>query len=95
MNTSSQLPDWLLQIEGYVRQYCELRQIESELSSSLRVPSIVETATHMAVRLATEREIEGRKGYLAEYITLSVIEQFRANGMLSKYPELHTNHNGK
>ena len=47
----------------------------------------------MAVRLAAEREIQSRKDYLAEFITLSVIEQFRANGMLSKYPELHTNRN--
>lgn len=50
---------------------------------------------HMAVRLAAEREIQGRKDYLAEYITLSVIEQFRTNGMLSKYPELHTSRNEK
>ena len=93
MNTSAQLPDWLLQIEEHVRQYCELQQIETELSSSLRVPSTMETATHMAVRLAAEREIQGRKDYLAEFISLAVVKQFRTNGMLSKYPELHTNRN--
>lgn len=93
MHNIPTLPDWLQKIEGYVRQYCELQQIESELTPTLRVLSTEETATHMAVRLAAEREIQSRKDYLAEFITLSVIEQFRANGMLLKYPELHTNRN--
>lgn len=94
MNTSCQLPDWLKQIEGYVRQYCELQQIKSDISAILCVPSTEETATHMAVRLAAEREIQCRKDYLAEFITQAVVEQFRANDMLSKYQELHTNRNG-
>lgn len=81
--------DWLQRIEGYVRQYCELVQIESELSA-LRIPSTEETATHMAVRLAAEREIHGRKDYLAEVITHAVARHFDDEGMLSKYPELHT-----
>lgn len=95
MNTSSQLPDWLQKIESYVRQFCELQQIENQIATTLRVPSTEETATHMAVRLAAEREIQGRKDYLAEFITLAVVKQFRTNGMLSKYPELHTNRNEK
>lgn len=66
--------------------------MEAELSPILRVPSTEETATHMAVRLAMEREIQSRKDYIAEFITLAVIEQFGAAGILSKYPELHTNH---
>lgn len=95
MNETPTFPDWLLKIEAYVRQYCELQQIKSDISTILRVPSTEETATHMAVRLAAEREIEARKDYLAEFITLTVVEQFRVSGMLSKYPELHTNHNEK
>lgn len=95
MNNISTLPDWLQKIESYVRQFCELQQIENQIATTLRIPSTEETATHMAVRLAAEREIQSRKNYLAEFITLSVIEQFRTNGMLSKYPELHTNRNEK
>lgn len=91
MNNISTLPDWLQKIESYVRQFCELQQIENQIATTLRVPSTEETATHMAVRLAAEREIRSRKDYLAEFITLSVIELFRVNDMLSKYPELHTN----
>lgn len=94
MNETPTFPDWLLKIEAYVRQYCELQQIKSDISTILRVPSTEETATHMAVRLAAEREIEARKDYLAEFITLTVVEQFRVSGMLSKHPELHTNRNG-
>lgn len=86
--------DWLQRIEGYVRQYCELVQIESELSV-LRIPSTEETATHMAVRLAAEREIHGRKDYLAEVITHAVARHFDDEGMLSKYPELHTSRSEK
>ena len=86
--------DWLQRIEGYVRQYCELQQIESELSA-LRIPSTEETATHMAVRLAAEREIQGRKDYLAEVITHAVVRHFDDEGMLSKYPELHTSRSEK
>ena len=95
MNNISTLPDWLQKIESYVRQFCELQQIENQIATTLRIPSTEETATHMAVRLAAEQEIQSRKNYLAEFITLSVIEQFRTNGMLSKYPELHTNRNEK
>lgn len=93
MNNISTLPDWLQKIESYVRQFCELQQIENQIATTLRVPSTDETATHMAVRLAAELEIRSRKDYLAEFITLSVIELFRVNDMLSKYPELHTNRN--
>ena len=77
MNNIPTLPDWLQKIESYVRQFCELQQIENQIATTLRVPSTEETATHMAVRLAAEREIRSRKNYLAEFITLSVIEQFR------------------
>ena len=90
MNTQT-FPDWLFKLEGQVRQFCELQDIEVKLARLLRVPSTQETATHMAVRLAAEREIQGRKDYLAECITLTVVEQFKASGMLSKYPELHAN----
>lgn len=85
------LPDWLLKLENHVRQFCELQDIETKLTTTLRVPSTEETSTHMAVRLAAEREIQGRKDYLAECVTLAVVEQFKASGRLSKYPELHTN----
>ncbi len=91
MEKTSSLPDWLLKIENHVRQFHELQQIETKLTATLNVPSTDETATHMAVRLAAEREIQGRKDYLAECITLAVVERFIASGMLSKYQELHTN----
>ena len=86
---------WLSNIEGYVRQYCELQQLKDDLSSVLVITSTEETATHMAVRLAAEREITGRMDYLSHVITGAVIERFKALGILSKYPELRTNHNGK
>lgn len=54
-----QLPECLAKIAGQVRQYCELQQINEQLSTVLRVSSIEETATHMAVRIAAEREIRG------------------------------------
>lgn len=95
MDNSTVLPDWLQKIEGHVRQYCELQQLESRLATVLRVPSTEETVTHMSVRLATEREIQGRKDYLAEFIAMSVVKHFNECGMLSKYPELHTSHNEK
>lgn len=85
---------WLSNIEGYVRQYCELQQLKDDLSSVLVINSTEETATHMAVRLAAEREINGRMDYLSHTITGAVIKRFKALGMLSKYPELRTNHNG-
>ena len=61
MNNIPTLPDWLQKIESYVRQFCELQQIENQIATTLRVPSTEETATHMAVRLAAEREIRSRK----------------------------------
>lgn len=86
---------WLSNIEGYVRQYCELQQMQDDLSAVLQINSTEETATHMVVRLAAEREINGRMDYLSHTITGAVIERFKALGILSKYPELRTNHNGK
>lgn len=88
-----QLPEWLSQIEGYVRQYCELQQISEQLAPALRVSSTEETVIHMAVRLATEREIQGRMDYLSNVITEAVVGQFNRLGMLSRYPELHTSRN--
>ncbi len=90
---NKQLPKCLAKLEGYVRQFCELTEIESKLRDALTVPSVEETAVQMSVRIAAEREIHARKDYLAEYITLSVIEEFKECGMLSKYPELHTSRN--
>lgn len=93
MMNSFQLPDCLLDLEGHVRQYIELEKLQEQLRQILVVPSTRETVTHMDVRLVTEREIQGRKDYLAELITKSVVEIFRRDGRLSKYPELHTNRN--
>jgi hypothetical protein len=93
MNNLTQLPDCLLDLEGHVRQYIELEVLQEQLRPILVVPSTHETVTHMGVRLATEREIQGRKDYLAEHITKSVVEMFRRDGRLSKCPELHTNRN--
>lgn len=87
------LPECLARLEPYVRQYCELMAIESQLSSALRVPSTEETATRIAVRLAVEREIQSRKDYLAAFITQAVVGEFQKVGSLSKYPELHTSRN--
>lgn len=93
MNNTGTLPKCLLKLEGQVRQLCELIEIESRLAPIFRVPSSDETATHMAVRLATEREIQGRKEYLCEFIAKAIVNEFKACGMLSKYPEPHTSHN--
>lgn len=90
---NKQLPECLSALEGYVRQFCELTEIERNIRSAITVPSFEESATRMAVRLAAEREIQSRKDYLAEFITLSVIREFEECGMLSKYPELHTSRN--
>ena len=90
---SIQLPDCLLDLEGHVRQYIELEVLQEQLRPILVVPSTHETVTDMGVRLATEREIQGRKDYLAEHITKSVVEIFRRDGRLSKCPEPHTNRN--
>lgn len=90
-----QLPECLSKLEGYVRQFCELTEMESKLRAALVVPSADETTARMAVRIAAEREIHARKDYLAEFITLSVIEEFKECGMLSKCPEPHTSHNEK
>lgn len=65
---------WLSNIEGYIRQYCELQQMKNDLSSVLIVNSTEKTATHMAVRLSAEREINGRMDYLSHAITGVVIE---------------------
>lgn len=82
-------------LEQYVRQYSELLQLQQQLDSVLCVDSTRETATHMAVRLASEREINGRKEYLAEFIAMQLVEFFREKGTLSQFPELHTSHNEK
>lgn len=34
------IPDWFQDIEGYVRQYCELKRLSSQLAEVLRVPFI-------------------------------------------------------
>ena len=94
ISTTATDNDWLSNIEGYVRQYCELQKMKADLSPILVINSAEETATHMAVRLSAEREINGRMDYLSHTITGAVIERFKALGILSKYPELHTNHNG-
>lgn len=80
---NEQLPEWLSALEGYVRQFCELQEIERNIRSALTVPSFEESATRMAVRLAAEREIQSRKDYLAEFITLSVVNEFERCGILS------------
>lgn len=90
-----QLPDWLQDIEGYVRQYCELKRLNSQLAEVIRVPSTEETTTRMGVRISIEREIQSRMDYLQEIITLNVVKQFEYLGILSKFPELHTSHNEK
>lgn len=92
---NKQLPECLAKLEGYVRQFYELTEIESKLREALTVPSVDETAAQMAVRIAAEREIHARKDYLSEFITLSVVEEFKECGMLSKCPELHTSRNEK
>lgn len=88
------LPDWLKEIEGHIKQYRELQQLESDLAPVLRVGSTEESTTRMGVRLAMEREIQGRKDYLAEFITLHVVEHCVNCGMLSKCQEQQTNHSG-
>lgn len=93
MNNTCTLPKCLLKLEGQVRQLCELTEIENLLAPIFRVPSSDETTTHMAVRLAAEREIQGRKEYLCEFIANAVVNEFKAHDMLSKCPELHTSHN--
>lgn len=93
--TNQDFDRWLSGIIGYVRQYRELQELENRFSPILRVNSTEETATHMAVRLATEREIQGRKDYLAGLITNSVVDYLIAHSMLSKQPTPQTNHNEK
>lgn len=91
--TQTSLPAWLSEIEGYVYQYYELQALEKDLAPILRVPSTEETVTHMAVRLAAEREIRGRMDYLENFITLAVVRQFDDLGKLPKSPESHTSCN--
>lgn len=86
---------WLGKIEGYVRQYMEFQDIQEQFRPFTHVHSTEESATHMAVRLAAEREIQGRKDYLAEFITHAVVQHFVDEGILSKYPELRTSHSEK
>lgn len=92
---SQPLPDCLSVLEPYVRRYCELQKIESELRSVFRVSPVEETATHMDIRVAAEREIRSRKDYLAEYIAMHIVDLFIMRGILSKYPELQTTRNEK
>ena len=89
------IPDWFQDIEGYVRQYCELKRLSSQLAEVLRVPFTEETTTRMGVRISVERDIRSRMDYLEEIITLNVVKQFEYLGILSKFPELHTSHNEK
>lgn len=95
MNDSTPLPECLLRIEGYVRQYCELKKIENELAQLLRIDSTEETSTHMDVRIAAEKELNSRKDYISCCITEYIADLFISHGILSKYPELRTNRNGK
>ena len=90
MNDNQLLPDLLLKLKSYVSHYRELQQLESQLAPVLRDPFTEETTTRMAVRLAAEREIQGRKDYLADLITMIVVEYFDTRGMLSKCPEPQT-----
>lgn len=76
------LPTSLLEIEPQVKQYCELLEIRDRVSSALRVPSCGETAAHMAVRLAAEREMRGRMEYLEELISLAVVNTFKELGRI-------------
>ena len=95
MNDNTPLPDYLLKMEGYIRQYCELKKIENELGPLLRIDSTEETSTHMDVRIATEKEINSRKDYISCCITEYIADLFISHGILSKYPELRTSRNGK
>lgn len=76
------LPTSLMEIEPQVKQYCELMEIRDRVSSALRVPSSGETAAHMAVRLAAERELRGRMEYLEEFISLAVVNTFKELGRI-------------
>lgn len=89
------IPDCLLEIAPYIRQYIELKKIERELDNVLRVKSTEETATHMDIRLATEKELHSRRDYISCCVTEYIADLFIRSGILSKYPELHTNHSGK
>ena len=96
MEKEQSFPDWILELESYARQYCELEKIEYQLSPVLReFNSAQATTTHMSVRLAAENEIRSRKDYICSFIGRCVIERIKESGRLSKYPELHTNHNEK
>lgn len=68
------IPDYA---QPFVKQYRELKDLEQKLNSVLQVSSADETATHLAVRLATEREIQGRMDYLAHLIADAVVEQVK------------------
>ena len=48
----------------------------------MRVPSSEETSAHMAVRLAAERELQGRMEYLEELISLAVVNTFKELGRI-------------
>ena len=61
----------------FVKQYKELKDLEKSLSPILQVSSAEESSTHMAVRLATEREIQGRMDYLAYLIADAVAGQIK------------------
>lgn len=76
------LPTSLMEIEPQVKQYCELLEIRDRVSSALRVPPSEETAAHMAVRLAAERELRGRMEYLEEFISLAVVNTFKELGRI-------------
>lgn len=76
------LPTSLMEIEPQIKQYCELLEIRDRVSSALRVPPSEETAAHMAVRLAAEREMRGRMEYLEEFISLAVVNTFKELGRI-------------
>ena len=77
-----ELPQWLKDIEGQVRQFREFQSIENDLDSFIHVDPLKETTAHMAVRLEIENSISKRKDYLAEWIALKVVNHFQELGIL-------------
>ena len=76
------LPSSLMKIEPQVKQYQELLGLREKLSTAMRVPPSEETSAHMAVRLAAERELQGRMEYLEELISLAVASAFKELGRI-------------
>lgn len=88
-----QLPGWILDLEGFVRQFIELELIGGTLREVMNYRSDQETLTHADIRQVYEREIQSRKDYLAELIAVRIVELFRRAGIVDKYPELRTTRN--